>query len=384
MRHGLQGYDGPLATRTPDRRAEPAVVAVVGAGAAGTLTAIHLVAGATEDRRPLHLVLVDPRPQPGRGVAYSTTDTRHLLNVPAGGMSAFPDRPGHLVDWLRAHGSPDAAPADFVPRADYARYLDATLADQLDAAPHVRLEHRCRRVLHARPVPGGVHLALDDGSVLTADAMVLAPGIFAPGTDWAPSALRSSTRFVADPWAPGALDALAAVDGDVLLVGTGLTMVDVALSLDTSRPHPARGLPPWPGAGRAHRPRPSRRPRSPAPSSRTWLPVRRRPTSTTCAPWCGGPSSTRCATPATGGRPSTPCARSPPRSGRGWARTSGPTSSAPTPPGGTCIATGCRPRPPPPWPGCAPPVRCGSAPTRCSTSPRPPTGWPSGSGPVAG
>jgi uncharacterized NAD(P)/FAD-binding protein YdhS len=232
MRHGLQGYDGRLPTRTPDRRAEHVVVAVVGAGAAGTLTAIHLVARAAEDRRPLSLVLVDPRPELGRGVAYSTTDTRHLLNVPAGGMSALPDQPGHLVDWLRAHGSPDVGPADFVPRADYGRYLDAALADQLDAAPHVRLEHRCRRVLHARTVPGGVHLALDDGSVLTADAMVLAPGIFAPGTDWAPAALRSSSRFVADPWAPGALDALSPVAGDVLLVGTGLTMVDVALTLD--------------------------------------------------------------------------------------------------------------------------------------------------------
>jgi uncharacterized NAD(P)/FAD-binding protein YdhS len=232
MRRGLQGYAGQGPTGPGDRRpGSSAVVAVVGAGAAGTLTAIHLVDRAVRADRALDLVLVDPRPEPGRGVAYATPDRRHLLNVPAGGMSALPDDPGHLVDWLRAQGHADATAADFVPRADYGRYLQDTLAEALRRAPAVTLEHRCQRVRHARPVPGGVHLALADGSVLTANAMVLAPGIFAPGTAWAPAALATSDRFVADPWTPGVLERLASVDGDVLLVGTGLTMVDVALSL---------------------------------------------------------------------------------------------------------------------------------------------------------
>src|SRR6476659_4334421 len=159
MRRGLQGYAGQGPTGPGDRRpASSAVVAVVGAGAAGTLTAIHLVARALRADRALRLVLVDPRPEPGRGVAYSTTDPRHLLNVPAGGMSALPDDPGHLVEWLHAHGHADASPADFVPRADYGRYLQDTLADGVRNAPAVSIEHRCQRVRHARPVPGGVHL----------------------------------------------------------------------------------------------------------------------------------------------------------------------------------------------------------------------------------
>ena len=101
MRRGLQGYAGQGPTGPGDRRpgsSAVAAVAVVGAGAAGTLTAIHLVDRAVRADRALHLVLVDPRPEPGRGVAYSTSDRRHLLNVPAGGMSALPDQPGHLVD----------------------------------------------------------------------------------------------------------------------------------------------------------------------------------------------------------------------------------------------------------------------------------------------
>ena len=216
-------------------------------------------------------------------------DRRHLLNVPAGGMSALPDQPGHLVDWLRAHGHPDATPADFVPRADYGSYLQDTLAEALRGAPAVTLEHRCQRVRHARPVPGGVHLALADGSVLTADAMVLAPGIFAPGTAWAPDALATSDRFVADPWAPGALDAARHVDGDVLLVGTGLTMVDVALTLA----RPGRTLHAVSRRGRVPAAHTTKaKPPAPAPSAQLAAVAAGRtrpPTSTSCAPWSATP-----------------------------------------------------------------------------------------------
>ena len=139
MRRGLQGYAGQGPTGSGDRRPGSSVVAaavaVVGAGAAGTLTAIHLVDRAVRADRALDLILVDARPEPGRGVAYATTDRRHLLNVPAGGMSALPDDPGHLVDWLRAHGHADVTPADFVPRADYGRFLQDTLAEAVRTAP---------------------------------------------------------------------------------------------------------------------------------------------------------------------------------------------------------------------------------------------------------
>jgi uncharacterized NAD(P)/FAD-binding protein YdhS len=210
-------------------------VAVVGAGAAGTLTAVHL---ATEARRgdPLHLLLVDPA-EPGRGVAYSTPDPRHLLNVPAGGLSAYPDQPEHFVAWLRREVWHRAGPADFAPRAEYGRYLAATLADAVAAAPDVELERVARRVVAVERADNGALLRYDDMTSAAVDAVVLATGIEAPGTAWAPDGLRSSRRFVADPWAPGALDVLDAHGGaegstdDVLLVGTGLTMVDLAATL---------------------------------------------------------------------------------------------------------------------------------------------------------
>ena len=185
---------------------------------------------------PLHLLLVD-RAEPGRGVAYSTHDPRHLLNVPAGGLSAHPDQPGHFVAWLRREVWHRTGPGDFAPRAEYGRYLSAALADALATAPGVELERVARRVVAVEPAGDGAVLRYDDSTSAAVDAVVLATGIEAPGTAWAPDGLRASRRFIADPWAPGALDVLDAHGGaegstdDVLLVGTGLTMVDLAATL---------------------------------------------------------------------------------------------------------------------------------------------------------
>ena len=82
-------------------------VVVVGAGAGGTLVATHLVTALSSRFR---VELVDPAPTTGRGQAYSTTDDRHLLNVPASGMSAFPRDPEHFLRWLRNHHDPTSSP----------------------------------------------------------------------------------------------------------------------------------------------------------------------------------------------------------------------------------------------------------------------------------
>src|SRR6476646_311716 len=97
-------------------------VAIVGAGAAGSLTAVQLMRQADRLGRPVEIWLVDPAERTGPGIAYSTCDPRHLLNVPAGRMSAFPDDPGHFLRWLTDHHLP-TDPGDFVPRRVYGQYL---------------------------------------------------------------------------------------------------------------------------------------------------------------------------------------------------------------------------------------------------------------------
>ncbi|MFI8233734.1 FAD/NAD(P)-binding protein [Streptomyces sp. NPDC085900] len=204
-------------------------VAVVGAGAAGALTAVQLMRQADRLGRAVGVWLIDPGGRTGPGVAYGTCDPRHLLNVPAGRMSAFPDDPEHFLRWLTDR-DPHAAAGDFVPRQVYGQYLTDIVERTAAASPHARL-HRVRdEVVAVREQGFGPALRLAGGGELRVDAAVLALGSLAPAQDWAGAELRGSGRFVADPWAPGALDGPAG-EGDVLLVGTGLTMVDVAATL---------------------------------------------------------------------------------------------------------------------------------------------------------
>ncbi|MEO9330225.1 FAD/NAD(P)-binding protein [Gordonia aurantiaca] len=210
-------------------------VAVIGAGAAGSLVVLHL-ARLAADRpasEPLDIVVVDPL-DAVTGPAFGTTDEAHLLNVPASGMSVVPEERFDFVEWCVAEGlTPrDGATYFFAPRMQWARYLrarlDAALADAGDRLRLSRIRSTATGVEAARD---GVRVDTADGSAVDADRLVLATGLSGVGDDWAPCDLTGVRRYIGDPWQPGALDEVLADDGDVLVVGTGLTMIDVAISL---------------------------------------------------------------------------------------------------------------------------------------------------------
>ena len=188
-------------------------VAIVGGGAAGALLAIALSGSG------LRVVVIEPGEEPGRGVAYSTRDERHRLNVPARRMSAVAAEPSHFVTWS------GAAPDAFVPRGIYGDYL----ADLLRQACAEDTQVLRDTVLAIEERGGGVELRLGSGATLAAARAVLAIGS-GPAADAVAVAdeLRDSGRYVSDPWAGPPIDGA----GETLLVGTGLTMVDIALGLD--------------------------------------------------------------------------------------------------------------------------------------------------------
>ncbi len=206
-------------------------IAIIGGGAAGTLTAVHLLRAETAGP----VVIVERDDRLGRGVAYSTMFPEHLLNVVAANMGGIAGRREHFRDWLAAHGeaAPDGA---FLPRMTFGRYLTDLLAQASEHAPGTLATIRAEAVA-LTPVDGRIRVALADGREIEAGHVVLATGT--PAARDAP--LRSggwphaSPRYLANPWGVQALDRLA--DGnDILLVGTGLTMVDVALRLVELRP----------------------------------------------------------------------------------------------------------------------------------------------------
>src|SRR4051794_11995527 len=141
-------------------------VAVVGGGASGTLTAIHLLASRAHD---LTVTVHDASGEVAKGVAYGTTDRRHLLNVRSRHMSAFPDIPSDLVEWARRTGREPDAQA-FLPRRDYAVYLRETL----DRLRDERFSFRAERVRDVVPAGGGFDLHASGGRVTRAATVVLA------------------------------------------------------------------------------------------------------------------------------------------------------------------------------------------------------------------
>lgn len=208
-------------------------VAIIGSGFCGTLAAVHVLRGGAGGA-PLRVVLVNRSGPQARGVAYGTRSERHLLNVPAARMSAFPEDEAHFLRFAQ-RAVPGLRGGDFVPRRLYGEYLDALLADaERERAPGVRFERRFADVCAVEPAPGGagLRLALSDGTAVEADRALLALGNYAPADPRIASpGFYASASYVRDPWRPGAIDSLP-LDRPVLLVGTGLTMVDVALALE--------------------------------------------------------------------------------------------------------------------------------------------------------
>src|SRR5690349_7750286 len=190
-------------------------VAVIGGGCAGVLLTRQLLRCTGDD-----VVLIEPG-EPGGGIAYGAAQPWHILNSRGGTMSADPDDPDHFVRWANARGIP-ATRDDFLGRRDYGRYLGEVLAEAAVAASG-RL--RMLRGYAASVRPGDVSMV--DGTGVHADHIVLAVGNPASAR---PAAQLDHPAYIADPWRAGALDAIPA-DEPVLLIGTGLTAVDVALSL---------------------------------------------------------------------------------------------------------------------------------------------------------
>jgi uncharacterized NAD(P)/FAD-binding protein YdhS len=215
-------------------------VVIVGAGFSGAVTAVQLLRHA---RGPLRVVLVNESGRMARGLAYGTRSEAHVLNVPAGNMSALAEVPEDFLRYCQ-WSDPIVRPESFVPRRQYGAYLEALLA-AAEAAGDAQacvsrvLDRVVGRVVAIAPpaAPGGpakVVLQPPGGTpaeTLDAAAVVLAFGHFVP-LNPAPALLDRlpAGRVVADPWRAGALATIGA-DDDVLLVGAGLTAVDVALSL---------------------------------------------------------------------------------------------------------------------------------------------------------
>ena len=199
-------------------------VAIIGGGFSGMMVLHHLVRTAGNGGR---FAIIEPEENLGCGLAYRTSNPAHLLNVPAGKMSAFPDIPDHFINWLISENGQERAwrAGDYTPRCLYARYLQEIARKTfLDAeAKGVHVQHVRQKAVDVQR-NGLYTIALDNSKTLNSRSLVLATGnLTAAENDKIPG-------FVADPWRHDHASQTVE-EGAVGIIGTGLTTIDTILSL---------------------------------------------------------------------------------------------------------------------------------------------------------
>ena len=219
-------------TQKATNESKSATIAIIGGGFSGTLVAVNLLKTATQ---PLAIKLIERREQIAKGIAYSTDTNCHLLNVSAGNMTAFPNDSGHFLRWLYYNYSEladflpnEITASTFIPRKVYGLYIQSILEEALaTASNYVKLERVTDEVIAIEKIQTAsserARVFLKHQGAIAADKVVLALGN-------SPNALPKASDNIRNAWSAEALEDLDPSD-DVLLIGTGLTMVDMVLSL---------------------------------------------------------------------------------------------------------------------------------------------------------
>lgn len=236
-------------------------VAIVGGGLSGAAVAYHLAqrrAGAT-------LTVFEPRVTLGAGLAYSTSDPAHRINVPAAKMSLIPGEDRHFTDWISRTDAvaddPEALAEDgelYVRRIVFGRYVFEHLKPWI---ANGRIAHVKDYVRAIEKVGSRWSLETNSGRSFSADIVVVATTHPAPEVPRIlDDGLKNDPRLIPDATDPAALRAIGP-DARVTVIGTGLTMADVVASLDRrghrgeitaisrrgllSRPHAAQSYQPF-------------------------------------------------------------------------------------------------------------------------------------------
>ncbi len=203
-------------------------ITIIGGGASGTLLAVNLLRQAAGT--PVAINLVEKRERVGVGVAYSTGNSSHLLNVPAAKMGAFPNDVEHFYSWLKTKGY-DFEPASFVPRKIYGEYLRDLLDDAIRNKPaNVQINvYDAEAVDVEVDSDADARVVLNSDEVLPSDIVVLAFGNFLPPHPTVEDQSFTSTeKYFQNPWNANVYDTISP-DDSVLIVGTGLSMVDFVM-----------------------------------------------------------------------------------------------------------------------------------------------------------
>ena len=210
-------------------------VLIIGGGLSGTMLAVQLL------RQPgkRQILVIEPRKELGRGEAYSAVELGHTLNGNAARMSVDPDNADDLTQWLTdyigAGGWPesDQQPVPiselFPPRGIFGVYAQQRLAEA-KALSASTVEHIRAEVVDLQVDADSALLTLDNGQQLRGAQAVLATGMF-PAARTPQTESSGLNAAAVDPWDVKAMRQIEP-QSTVLIIGSGLTMVDAVVSLE--------------------------------------------------------------------------------------------------------------------------------------------------------
>jgi len=201
-------------------------VLIIGGGFSGTMVATHLL----RRSQGLSVGVLDRTSQAGRGLAYRSPHRFHLLNVPAGKMSALPDDPDHFLHWAQSNCDASIQSRSFLPRNLYGNYVSSLLEQTIADGNQERFSWIQDEAPSVQSRDGHLAVQRKNGPEILARAVVLAIGNFPPADPRVPGLGSESTLYCPFAWAGNVLEDLPA-NGSILLIGGGLSSVDLIMAL---------------------------------------------------------------------------------------------------------------------------------------------------------
>ncbi|MGA7566558.1 MAG: FAD-dependent oxidoreductase [Terriglobales bacterium] len=204
----------------------PIDVLIIGGGFSGAMVAVQLLRRTVR----LSIAVVENNPLPGRGLAYRSPHRFHLLNIPAGQMGAFSRDPEDFLRWARRNYDASVQARSFLPRAVYGEYMGSVLNRAIAERGGDRFRCIQDEALSLRRCKDKLVVQCKANLEVRGRAVVLATGNFPPATPCIPGLQPDSSLYAQFAWSAGALENLPR-DGSVLLLGSGLTSIDMIMAL---------------------------------------------------------------------------------------------------------------------------------------------------------
>ena len=211
-------------------------VAIIGGGFCGIMTLVHLI---NKSKAPIKIILFNAGYPLAKGIAFDTYTEQHVLNVACSRMSAFPDEPDHFLNWCKSKPNlkldSDNLGEQYLPRNLYGEYLNDIFTTSLKNCPsHVEVEIINEEAVNIIKEENSYSIFSAIGKKVVATKIVLATGNHAPTPpSIKETAFLESSFYFGNPWNEAATASINS-DRPILIIGTGLTMVDVVIGLENN------------------------------------------------------------------------------------------------------------------------------------------------------